>query len=177
MGKLSSTSKCQIRRGGADEVGAAACLSVDSASSCGFVPRCESVHCPAAPLLKCADELTPSRHIRTCYLKCSPIKHSPSLRLFIPLHIVEEQPGRRLSGIEPPAHPVWIQITNLPKCWHEFHLRYRHVAGDTCGIKGFMITVLVASSKNTTQTFETFIQHLQSPLNVFCFIILIKKKH
>lgn len=46
-------------------------LLIDSQSiSTFFGRRCESLHCPAAPtLLKCADELTRSRQIRTCYLK------------------------------------------------------------------------------------------------------------
>lgn len=34
-----------------------------------------AAHCPAALLLKCADELTSSRQIRTCYLKST--LHSP----------------------------------------------------------------------------------------------------
>lgn len=77
MGNLSSTSTCQIRCGQSGEVFAAlplspslsACLRIDSRSVSTFIRRCESLHCPAAPLLKCADELTPSRQIRTCYLK------------------------------------------------------------------------------------------------------------
>lgn len=44
-------------------------LRIDSRPVSTFRRRCESLHCPAAPLLKCADELTPSRQIRTCYLK------------------------------------------------------------------------------------------------------------
>lgn len=60
----------------------AACLSIDSRPLCAFIRRCQSVHCPAAALLKCADELTPSRQIRTCYLKSGPrslINHSAPL--------------------------------------------------------------------------------------------------
>lgn len=50
-----------------------------------FIRRCEALHCPAAPLLKCADELTPSRQIRTCYLKSglrSLINRPTSLSLY-----------------------------------------------------------------------------------------------
>lgn len=48
-------------------------LLIDSQSmSTFFRRRCELLHChhrPPTPLLKCADELTRSRQIRTCYLK------------------------------------------------------------------------------------------------------------